>query len=149
MEVRVRDLPRLVGRDLGRSRPYALDQARIDAFAETTEDRQWIHVDRDRATAGPLGGTVAHGLLTLSLAVGVLLDELLVVSDAALVLNYGLGRVRFPAPAPAGSRVRVAARLAEATMRGEDTQVLVALAVEAEGAEKPCCVAELVLLYRP
>jgi acyl dehydratase len=146
--VRVVDLPRLAGRDLGASSWLVIDQERIDAFAGTTEDHQWIHVDRERAASGPLGVTVAHGMLTLSLAVGRLLDELLVVGDADLVLNYGLDRVRFPAPVAAGSRVRLHASVADVAVQTGGTRVTVALSVELEGSEKPCCVAEEILLYR-
>ncbi len=146
--VHVADLPGLAGAELGTSSWLVIGQERIDTFAATTEDHQWIHVDRERAEAGPLGGTVAHGMLTLSVAVGRLLDELLVVDDADLVLNYGLDRVRFPAPVPAGSHVRLHASVADVAVQPGGTRVTVALTVELEGSEKPCCVAEEILLYR-
>jgi acyl dehydratase len=145
---RLADLPDLTGADLGTSDWFEISQARIDAFADTTEDHQWIHVDHARAAAGPLGGTVAHGMLTISLAVGRLLDELLVVEDAEVVLNYGLDRIRFPAPVPAGSRVRLRASVTGVEERASGLQVTVALTVELEGSQKPCCVAEEILLYR-
>ena len=145
---RLADLRDLTGADLGTSDWFEISQARIDAFADTTEDHQWIHVDHARAAAGPLGGTVAHGMLTISLAVGRLLDELLVVEDAEVVLNYGLDRIRFPAPVPAGSRVRLRASVTGVEERASGLQVTVALTVELEGSQKPCCVAEEILLYR-
>ncbi len=146
--IRLADLPGLAGADLGTSSWLEIAQDRIDAFADTTEDHQWIHVDRERAAAGPLGGTIAHGMLTISLAVGRLLDELLVVEDAEVVLNYGLDRVRFPAPVPAGSRVRLHASVTGVEERPAGLRVTVALTVEAEGSDKPCCVAEEIMLYR-
>jgi acyl dehydratase len=142
------DLPGLAGADLGTSGWLVMEQDRIDAFADATEDHQWIHVDRERAGAGPLGSTVAHGMLTISLAVGRLLDELLVVEDADLVLNYGLDRVRFPAPVPSGARVRLHASVADVAEHAGGIKLTVALTVELEGSEKPCCVADEVLLYR-
>ena len=145
---RLADLRDLTGADLGTSDWLEISQSRIDAFADTTEDHQWIHVDHARAAAGPLGGTVAHGMLTISLAVGRLLDELLVVEDAEVVLNYGLDRIRFPAPVPAGSRVRLRASVKGVEERASGLQVTVALTVELEGSQKPCCVAEEILLYR-
>jgi acyl dehydratase len=148
LTVRMADLAGLAGRDLGASDWLLVDQERIDAFAETTTDHQWIHVDRARAAAGPLGTTVAHGMLTLSLAVGRLLDELLVVDDADLLLNYGFDRVRFTSPVPAGSRVRLGGRVSTVVPRPDGVRVTVELRMELEGSEKPCCVAELLLLYR-
>jgi len=148
LRARTAELAGLAGTDLGASAWLVIDQARIDAFAETTADHQWIHVDRERAAAGPLGRTVAHGMLTLSLAVGRLLDELLVVEDAELLLNYGLDRVRFPAPVPEGSRVRLRASITRAERHPAGLLVTVSLRMELEGSEKPCCVAEQLLLYR-
>jgi acyl dehydratase len=137
-----------VGEELGPSRWLEIDQATIDAFAACTRDPQWIHVDRERAAAGPFGITVAHGFLTLSLCVP-LLNEVSPFSSESMFLNYGVDRVRFPAPVPAGSRIR--ARFAVISVEEQPTGERVALraTVEREGGEKPVCVADLVLLVLP
>jgi acyl dehydratase len=136
------------GLELGPSSWVDVTQERIDAFAEATGDRQWIHVDRERAAAGPFGSTIAHGHLTLSLLAPVA-SELLPVEEARLVVNYGLDRVRFPAPVPAGSRVRARFRVAGVRELDGGVQATVEATVEREGGEKPVCVAGLVLrLYR-
>src|SRR4051794_41564812 len=101
------------GAELGPTGWLVVDQARVDQFAEATDDHQWIHVDPERAAAGPFGGTIAHGYLTLSL-LPALMAEVWRVEDARLGINYGLNRVRFPSPVPVGSRVRVVGRLKEA-----------------------------------
>ncbi|GIL30016.1 MaoC family dehydratase [Actinocatenispora comari] len=136
------------GTDLGTSGWRPVNQGRIDAFADATGDRQWIHVDAERAAAGPFGTTVAHGFLTLSL-LPMLLREVVEVR-AAHALNYGLDRVRFPAPLPAGSRVRASATLLSAVAVGPveaGVQTTVRATVQADGAAKPCCVADLVTRY--
>ncbi|MEX2645820.1 MAG: MaoC family dehydratase [Gaiellaceae bacterium] len=136
------------GLELGPSRWFDVPQERIDAFAEVTEDRQWIHVDPERAAESPFGTTVAHGLLTLGLVIPITY-ELMPVEDASLAVNYGLNRVRFPAPVPAGSRVRGRLRVEEVTDVDGGVQVVGAATVEREGAEKPVVAAELVFrLYR-
>ena len=134
----------LVGVELGPSSWIEVTQARIDAFAAATEDPQWIHVDRERAAAGPFGTTIAHGFLTLSLCIPMLAE--LLPRETGTRVNYGVDRVRFPAPVPAGSRVRGRFRIAwlEPVARGE--RVSIEARVEAEGVEKPVCAAELVLL---
>jgi acyl dehydratase len=138
----------LPGLELGPSGWIEVPQERIDAFAEATDDRQWIHVDPARAADGPFGTTVAHGYLTLSLLVPIGY-ELMPVEDARLVVNYGLDRVRFPAPVPAGSRVRGLLRIGESTRVEGGVQVAVAATVEREGSEKPVCVADFLFrLYR-
>ena len=136
------------GLELGPSRWFDVPQERIDAFAELTEDRQWIHVDPERAAQSPFGTTVAHGLLTLALVIPITY-ELMPVEDARLAVNYGLNRVRFPAPVPAGSRVRGRLRVEEVADVDGGVQVVAAATVEREGAEKPVVAAELVFrLYR-
>jgi acyl dehydratase len=136
------------GLELGPSRWFDVPQERIDAFAETTEDRQWIHVDPARAAESPFGTTVAHGLLTLGLVIPITY-ELMPVEDARLAVNYGLNRVRFPAPVPAGSRVRGRLRIEDVTDLDGAVQVVAAATVEREGTEKPVVAAELVFrLYR-
>jgi acyl dehydratase len=140
-------LNELVGVELGPSSWLDVPQERIDAFAEATEDRQWIHVDTMRAEAGPFGGTIAHGFLTLSLCVP-LLAELLPPSEG-MVVNYGVNRVRFPAAVPAGSRVRGRLRVASVEEGASGERANIEAMVECEGVEKPVCVAELVVLTVP
>jgi acyl dehydratase len=134
----------LVGRELGPTAWIAVTQERIDVFAAATEDPQWIHVDVERAAAGPFGTTIAHGFLTLSLCVPMLYEAL--PERGALAVNYGTNRVRFPAPVPSGGRVRGRFRVleVETTARGE--RATIEATVECEGVEKPVCVAELLVL---
>ena len=134
------------GADLGAGDWLLVDQSRINAFADCTEDRQWIHVDASRAASGPFGTTIAHGYLTLALA-PVMLQQVVVVDNANAVVNYGLNRVRFPAPVPAGSRVRGRVALIGASERGGAVEAVVGLTVEVEGGTRPACVAELVVRY--
>ena len=141
------DLVAAVGADLGTTDWILVDQQRIDAFADATEDHQWIHVDVERAKTGPFGGTVAHGFLTLSLAAPALTD-LITVEGAAGAINYGLDRVRFPAPVPAGTRVRTRGTLAAAEPSSGGVTATVRVTVEAEGIDRPVCVADcLVRLF--
>jgi len=135
----------LVGTELGRSRWFEIGQDRIATFADATDDHQWIHLDPERAAReSPFGGTVAHGFLTLSLLPSMLADVLLMV-DAKLVVNYGLNKVRFPAPVPAGSRVRAAIVLAALEDEGASSQLTLDVTVEREGGTKPVCVAEFLV----
>jgi acyl dehydratase len=135
------DLRALVGSVLGPTRWYAVDQPRVDEFAETTEDRQWIHVDPQRAAASPLGGTIVHGLFTLSLGPR-LLEELISFDGFAHSLNYGYGRVRFPAPFPVGARVRMRLSIDAVDEVPGGIQLTTTQAFELEGAPKPVCIAE-------
>jgi acyl dehydratase len=134
----------LVGHELGPTSWIDVPQKRIDAFAEATDDPQWIHVDSERAAAGPFGTTIAHGFLTLSLCVPMLYEAL--PQREGMALNYGTNRVRFPAPVPSGRRVRGRFRVleVETTARGE--RATIEATVECEGVEKPVCVAELLVL---
>ena len=141
-----RELLSLVGQRLGVSRWVTVTQRAIDLFAEATDDHQWIHVDPDRAREGPFGGTIAHGFLTLSLAPA-LLGEVLEVSAATFVVNYGLNRVRFPAPVPSESAVRMAVDLVSAEEVAGGVQTALGLTFELEGATKPACVGEMVIRY--
>jgi acyl dehydratase len=134
------------GLELGPSSWFEVTQDRVDSFAGTTDDSQWIHCDPVRAAEGPFGTTIAHGFLTLSLLVP-FLEEVLEVEDAALTVNYGLNRVRFPAPVPVGSRIRGRFRVAEARAIDGGAQVVFASSVEREGSEKPVCVAEFVVRF--
>jgi acyl dehydratase len=135
-----------LGTELGVSDWVTVEQDAVDTFAELTGDRQWIHVDPERAKDGPFGTTVAHGFMTLGLSTG-LLFSLFTVEDVDVILNYGLDRVRFPAPVRVGSRIRMKATLAEATDLPGGIQVVYRLEYELEGEPKPPCVADLVFRY--
>ncbi|MDT2006320.1 MaoC family dehydratase [Rhodococcus opacus] len=137
------DIRAAVGTDLGSSRWFELTQDRINSFADTTEDRQWIHVDPERAAGGPFGTTVAHGFLTLSL-VAAIIGDVIQTPWATAGINYGLNKVRFPAPAPVGSRVRGHIRLLEVTDISGGVQMISQVTIEREGSDRPVCVAESV-----
>ena len=135
--------PDLIGKELGPSEWLEVDQERIDRFADATGDHQWIHVDPERAAEGPFGTTIAHGYLTLSL-LPILMSNALDLTGYRMGINYGVNKVRFPAPVPSGSRVRAAftVQSVEEVQGGEQGVVLAV--VEREGGDKPVCVAELV-----
>jgi acyl dehydratase len=135
-----------VGSHLGYTDWREMRQERVNGFADVTEDHNYIHVDPERAAGGPFGGTVAHGYLTLSL-LAPLLGELLRVEGAATAVNYGLDRLRFPAPVPVGSRFRAGAELAEVTDVPGGVQVKVVATVEVEGSPKPSLVADVLFRY--
>ena len=137
----------LVGLELGPTEWREVSQERIDAFASATDDPQWIHTDAVRGAEGPFGTTIAHGFLTLSLCVP-LLGELLPPRDAMLV-NYGVDRVRFPAPGPSGARIRGRFRVASVEEIAAGERAVIEATIECEQASKPVCVAELVLLAVP
>jgi acyl dehydratase len=130
-----------VGKELGVSDWHEVTQEKVDAFAAVTGDDQWIHVDRERAARSPFGGTIAHGYYTLSLAPRFSYD-MFKFEGFAFGLNYGLNRVRFPAPMPVGGRVRMRAKLNEIQEIAGGAQLTTELTFECEGAEKPVCVAE-------
>ncbi|WP_295646863.1 MaoC family dehydratase [uncultured Methylibium sp.] len=140
---RLADLQALVGQDLGESDWVLVDQARVDRFADATGDHQWIHLDAARAAAGPYGTTIAHGFLTLSL-LPMLFETAYAVADTRMGVNYGLNRVRFPAPVPVGSRVRGRFRLLSYEPIDGGAQLVVEATIEREGSTKPVCVAESV-----
>jgi acyl dehydratase len=141
------DLEAHAGADLGRSQWIQVTQERVNAFADATGDHQWIHVDVEAAKAGPFGGTIAHGYLTLSLVIP-LFSELLSVQGIRMGINYGLNRVRFPAPVPVGSRIRLAGKLGTVDGGpGNAAQVAVDFTVELEGGDKPACVAQAIYRY--
>jgi acyl dehydratase len=140
----VSNLQDLVGRELGPTSWIEVTQQRIDAFAAATEDPQWIHVDLARAAAGPFGTTIAHGFLTLSLCIP-MLEEVL-PAGGSMAVNYGTNRVRFPAPVPSGSRIRGRFRVLAVDDVDLGRRATVEATVELEGADKPACVAELVVL---
>jgi acyl dehydratase len=140
------ELRPLVGQELGASELRAVTQEQVDEFAAVTGDRQWIHTDPARAANTPFGGTIVHGYFTLALA-PVLLAEVLPLNGFAMGVNYGLEKLRFPAPLPVGERVRMRVRLDEVQdIPGEGATLTLTLSFEREGADKPVCVA--VALYR-
>jgi acyl dehydratase len=143
----LRKLKAMVGREVGLSDWFTVTQERIDAFAEATEDRQWIHVDPDRAARSPLGGTVAHGFLLLSLVPFFNFQNGVFTGRFRMAVNYGLDRVRFPHSVRAGARVRNRAVLKKIDKRGF-RQVLVTVenTLEIEGADKPAMVADMLAL---
>jgi acyl dehydratase len=134
------------GTNLGVSRWVSVEQDAVDAFARLTGDEQWIHVDPERAATGPFGTTVQHGFLTLGMATG-LLWSVVVVDGFDVILNYGLNKVRFPAPLRVGSRVRMHVDLAEVKELDRGAEVVYRLTYEVEGEPKPPCVADLVFRY--
>lgn len=137
----IRDLEARVGQEVGVSPWYEVSQERIDLFARATEDHQWIHVDRERAKGSPYGSTIAHGFLTLSL-LSRLAELALGFQERAMGVNYGLNRVRFTAPVPAGSRIRARFALVRHEKLEGGAQLTWKATVEREGADKPCMVAE-------
>lgn len=140
-----------VGRDLGCTEWMVLEQARIQRFADATDDQQWIHVDPERAATGPFGGCVAHGYLTLSLA-NKFLPQLVAYERLKMGVNYGCERVRFPAPVRAGARIRGRGEVVAAeAVKGDGVQVTVRITVEIDGSDKPGCVVDTIsrLYFEP
>jgi acyl dehydratase len=140
-------LQHLVDTEIGVSDWMEITQERVDAFADATDDHQWIHVDPVQAAAGPFGGTIAHGFLTLSLTVTLSAQVELDVGSPRMALNYGLEKVRFPAPVPVGSRIRARIGLVSVTDVDGGIQVNRQVVIEVEGGEKPAMVAETVSRY--
>ncbi|MEZ5185491.1 MAG: MaoC family dehydratase [Candidatus Nanopelagicales bacterium] len=140
------DLRSAVGSELGVSQWHEITQEQIDLFAEATGDRQWIHVDPQRAAAGPFGATVAHGFLTVSLA-PMLTAEVYRIDGITMGVNYGCNKIRFPAPVPVGSRVRGRVEVMSVEPASMGHQVTTKITVELENSPKPACVVELVALF--
>jgi acyl dehydratase len=139
----------LVGQEVATSDWLLITQDRIDAFAEATSDRQWIHVDAGRARAEtPFGATIAHGFLMLSL-LSALLRDAVTVDGPRMTLNYGLNRVRFVSPVTSGSRVRARVALAAIDDKGDSIQATWGVTIEREGGDKPAVVAEWIVRYYP
>jgi acyl dehydratase len=144
----VRALKEFVGREIGVTEWLSLTQKRIDQFAEATEDRQWIHLDRERARReSPYGTTIAHGFLTLSLVSYFVREAIEIRRGVRMAVNYGLNRVRFPSPVRSDSKIR--ARIAVLTLKelSDAVEVTFEVTVESEDSDKPCCVAEWVVRY--
>lgn len=146
---KIADLQPLVGESLGTSEWLTVDQHRVNLFAEVTEDHQWIHVDEARAKAGPFGGTIVHGFLTLSL-LPAFTARTFRIGETKSGLNYGLDKVRFVSPALVGKRLRAHFRLLEWTaINNGGAQLKIEMTVECEGLEKPVCIAESILRLFP
>ena len=133
------------GEEIGASEWVEITQDRVDTFAEATDDFQWIHVDHEKAAAGPFGGTIAHGYLTLSL-IPYLSNQVFGVETEGAKLNYGLNKVRFPNPVPVGARVRAVVTVGEVTDLPAGKQLTMKYVIEIEDHDKPACVAETVVL---
>lgn len=134
-----------VGQHVGHSEWMEITQARIDAFADATGDHQWIHVDPERAANGPYGTTIAHGYLTLSL-LPLLVEQVMQIRGFRMMINYGLDKVRFPAPVPVGSRIRAGVDLTSLQRKPSGVQLTSTVTVEVEGGDRPAVVAETVRL---
>ena len=140
------DLLTLVGRPLGTTGWMEITQERVNLFADATEDHQWIHTDPARAINGPFQGTIAHGFLTLSLA-PVVISEVLEIRELTAALNYGVDKVRFPAPLRVGSHLRATVSVMCARQKTSGVEAVFTLAYEIEGEPRPACVADVVVLY--
>jgi acyl dehydratase len=141
-------LKKFVGQEIGVSDWFEMTQERISQFAETTEDRQWIHVDPERARKeSPYGTTIAHGFLTLSLTSHFMKEVMQIRRGTGMTINYGLNRVRFPSPVRAGSKIRARVALLSLKDVAGGCEAVFSVTVEAEGSEKPCCVAESLVRY--
>ncbi|MDR3661816.1 MAG: MaoC family dehydratase [Mycobacterium sp.] len=134
------------GTELGPTQWIEVDQQRVNGFADATEDHQWIHVDPERAASGPFGGTIAHGLLTLSLLPR-LMHELYRVDNVAMAINYGFNKVRFITPVPVGAKVRATSRVAQVDKLDAAVQATLVTTIEVEGAAKPAAVIESIVRY--
>lgn len=139
------ELASMTGQEIGVSGWHTLDQSQIQAFADATLDQQWIHTDPERAAGGPFGTTVAHGYLSLSL-LPYLASQVYRVDGAAMIINYGLNKVRFPAPARVNSRIRDRLTLASVGETASGRQLQFHHLIELEGSQKPACIAETVSL---
>jgi acyl dehydratase len=139
----IEDFAQAKGESFGPTEWVEIDQARVNTFAEATGDHQWIHVDPDRAKSGPFGVTIAHGFLTLSLLPD-LLGRLYAVENVKMGINYGLNKVRFPAPVPVGKRVRMISVITEVREGEGFVESVVTSTIEIEGSPKPACVVESV-----
>jgi acyl dehydratase len=143
-----RALKSLAGREIGVTDWLVVTQERIQQFAEATEDRQWIHLDRERAEReSSYHTTIAHGFLTLSLLSFLMKQAIQIKSGIRMAVNYGLNRVRFPSPVRADSKIRGRFSLAAVKELPEGIEAIFSVTVESEGADKPCCVAEWIVRY--
>lgn len=140
------DLLKLVGQVVGTTGWMTVTQKQVDLFAEATGDHQWIHTDPQRAAKGPFKGTIAHGYLTLSLA-PIVISEVLQIRELTAALNYGLNKVRFPAPVPVGSQIRGVVTVMSAQQKTSGVEAVFTLTYNIEGVDRPACVADVIVLY--
>jgi acyl dehydratase len=140
------DLIKLVGQRLGTTDWMKITQQQVDLFAEATGDHQWIHTDPGRASKSPFKGTIAHGYLTLALAPAVI-GQVLQIREMTAALNYGLNRVRFPAPVRVGSQVRATVSVMRAQQKTSGVESVFTLTYEIDGEQRPACVADVIVLY--
>lgn len=142
----IEELKSKVGDHVGYSDWHEVTQEQVNLFADATGDHQWIHIDVERAKAGPFGGPIGHGFLTISLA-PVLLAEVMTVTGISMGVNYGLNKLRFPSPVPVGSKLRAGAKVLDVTDVAGGVQVALEVTFEIEGGTKPVCVAEILFRY--
>jgi acyl dehydratase len=140
------DLLERVGQRLGTTDWMKITQDQVDLFADATGDHQWIHSDRDRAAKGPFKGTIAHGYLTLSLT-PVVIEQVLQIRELTAALNYGVNKVRFPAPVPVGAQVRATVAVMRAEQKTSGLEAEFTLTYEIDGERRPACVADVIVLY--
>ena len=140
------DLLKLVGQSLGTTEWIRVTQRQVDLFADATGDRQWIHIDPERAAKGPFKGTIVHDYLTLALTPAVI-AHVLEIREQTAALNFGLNTVRFPAPVRVGSQVRAAVTVASAQQKTSGVESVFTLTYEIDGEERPACVADVIVLY--
>lgn len=140
------DFESAAGTELGPTDWLEVDQQRVDKFADATDDHQWIHVDPDRAASGPFGGTIAHGLLTLSLLPR-FMHELYRVDNVAMAINYGFNKVRFITPVPVGAKLRASSRITQVDKLDTAVQATLVTTIEVDGAAKPAAVIESIVRY--
>ncbi|MCP3811123.1 MaoC family dehydratase [Mycobacteriaceae bacterium Msp059] len=140
------DFESAAGTELGPTDWLEVDQQRVDKFADATDDHQWIHVDPDRAASGPFGGTIAHGLLTLSLLPR-FMHDLYRVDNVAMAINYGFNKVRFITPVPVGAKLRASSRITQVDKIDTAVQATLVTTIEVEGAAKPAAVIESIVRY--
>lgn len=144
----IEELQAAVGTHLGHSAWHEVTQDQVDLFADATGDHQWIHLDVERAKAGPFGGTIAHGFLTLSL-LPMLAAEVYRLDGVKMGVNYGADKLRFPSPVPVGSRVRAGVELTAVTPSSLGYQVATHVTIEREGGDKPACVVDMLAVVVP
>ncbi|TWV34554.1 MaoC family dehydratase [Streptomyces misionensis] len=138
------EIKALADADLGRTDWMEITQERVNTFADATGDHQWIHVDPERAAAGPFGAPIAHGYLTLSLVIP-LFNDLLAIEGVSMSINYGLDKVRFPSPVKAGAKIRLHGAVdSVAEIKGNGVEMRLTFTIEVEGSEKPACVASAI-----
>ncbi len=146
LRIGLAELPQYAGKRIGSGDWRLVTQEHVDRFGGVTGDLQWIHVDPERAADGPFGGTIAHGFYVLALCTS-FVREVFEVLDVSSIVNYGLDKVRFPAPVRVGARIRGVVEITAVEPRADGLRVVLRVTVEIEGAERPACVAELVGLY--